>query len=39
MNDTPNFLVIENPIKNLKFNKDERTPKPIIEYYLANDIC
>lgn len=39
MNDTPNFLVIENPIKNLKFNKDERTPKPVIEYYLANDIC
>lgn len=39
MNDTPNFLTIENPTKNLKFNKDERTPKPIIEYYLANDIC
>ena len=39
MNDTPNFLTIENPTKNLKFNKDERTPKQIIEYYLANDIC
>lgn len=39
MNDTPNFITIENPTKNLKFKKDERTPKPIIEYYLANDIC
>lgn len=39
MNDLPKFLTIENPVKNLKFKKDERTPKPIVEYFLANDIC
>ncbi|MCU0467566.1 MAG: DUF3883 domain-containing protein [Arcicella sp.] len=39
MNDIPTFLTVENPVKNLKFEKDIRTPKPITEYFLANDIC
>ena len=39
MNDLPIFKTIENPIKNLKFKKEERISKPIIEYNLLNDIC
>ncbi len=39
MNDLPRFLPIENPVKNLKFRKDERISKPIIEYHLINEIC
>ena len=39
MNDLPTFLTIENPVNNLKFKKEERVSKPIIEYYLIDDIC
>jgi hypothetical protein len=39
MNDIPTFLTIENPAKNLKFIKEERVSRPIIEYKLVNDIC
>lgn len=39
MNDLPVFLTIENPANNLKFRKDERVSKPIIEYHLLSDIC
>jgi hypothetical protein len=39
MNDLPIFKTIENPIKNLKFKKEERISKSIIEYHLLNDIC
>jgi hypothetical protein len=39
MNDLPAFKTIENPVKNLKFKKEERISKPIIEYHLVNDIC
>jgi Domain of unknown function (DUF3883) len=39
MNDLPTFLTIENPANNLKFKKDERVSKPIIEYHLVNEIC
>lgn len=39
LDDIPTFLTVENPVKNLKFKKDERTPKPVTEYFLMNDIC
>lgn len=39
MNYLPVFLTIENPVNNLKFKKEERISKPIIEYHLMNDIC
>lgn len=39
MNDLPVFLTIENPVNNLKFKKEERISKPIIEYHLSSDIC
>lgn len=39
MNDLPTFLTIENPVNNLKFKKEERVSKPIIEYHLINEIC
>jgi hypothetical protein len=39
MNDLPTFLTIENPVNNLKFKKEERVSKPIIEYHLIDDIC
>lgn len=39
MNDIPTFLTIENPVNNLKFKKEERVSKPIIEYHLINEIC
>lgn len=39
MNDLPVFLTIENPAKNLKFKKEERISKPVIEYHLLSDIC
>ena len=39
MNDLPVFLTIENPANNLKFKKEERVSKPIIEYHLLSDIC
>jgi hypothetical protein len=39
MNDLPVFLTIENPANNLKFKKEERVSKPIIEYQLLSDIC
>lgn len=39
MNDSPVFLTIENPANNLKFKKEERISKPIIEYHLSSDIC
>lgn len=39
MNDLPIFKTIENPVKNLKFKKEERVSKPIVEYFLINDIC
>lgn len=35
----PFFLTIENPVNNLKFKKEERVSKPIIEYHLLSDIC
>jgi len=39
MNDLPVFLNIENPANNLKFKKEERISKPVIEYHLLSDIC
>lgn len=39
MNDLPVFLTIENPVNNLKFKKEERISKPLIEYHLISDIC
>ena len=39
MNDLPSFLTIENPVNNLKFKKEERVTKPIIEYHLMDEIC
>ena len=39
MNDLPVFLTIENPANNLKFKKEERVSKPVIEYHLLSDIC
>ena len=39
MNDIPKFKTIENPVNNLKFKKDERKSKPIVEYHLIGDIC
>jgi len=39
MNDLPKFKTIENPVNNLKFKKDERKSKPIVEYHLIEDIC
>lgn len=38
MNDLPILLPIENPANNLKFRKEERISKPIIEYHLTSDI-
>jgi len=39
LNDLPTFLSIENPVKNLKFKKEERTSKQIVEYVLIKSIC
>ncbi len=39
LNDTPRFLTIENPANNLIFKKDNRDPKPVVQYVLAKDIC
>lgn len=39
MNELPVFLTIENPAYNLKFKKEERISKPVIEYHLLSDIC
>lgn len=39
MNELPVFLTIENPAYNLKFKKEERIFKPVIEYHLLSDIC
>lgn len=39
MNDTPTFLTIEDPIKNLKFEERIINSKISKEYYLVNDIC
>ncbi len=39
MNDLPVFLTIENPANNLKFKKEERVSKPLIEYHLISEIC
>ena len=38
LNDSPTFLTIENPAYNLKFKKEERLSKPIVEYHLISDI-
>ena len=39
LNDLPTFLIIENPIENLKFKRIERPSKLVIEYHLEKDIC
>lgn len=39
MYDLPKFITVENPANNLVFKKDTRTPNPIIQYLLQNDIC
>lgn len=39
MNDIPNFLTIENPIKNLKFEEKVVTSRISKEYYLKEEIC
>lgn len=39
LNEIPLFLIVENPIHNLKFKKHERLSKSIIEYQLVTDIC
>lgn len=39
MNDSPTFLTIENPIKNLKFEERIINSKVSKEYYLMDDIC
>lgn len=39
LNDLPTFLTIQNPANQLKFKKEERVSKPIIEYHLIEEIC
>ncbi|MCC5946215.1 MAG: DUF3883 domain-containing protein [Bernardetiaceae bacterium] len=39
LNDLPTFLLIENPIKNLKFIEKIIKPKQKKEYHLISDIC
>ena len=39
LNEIPKFLIIENPVNNLKFRREERNPKTIIEYHLINVLC
>ena len=39
LNDLPTFLIIENPIENLKFKRIERPSKLVIEYHLEKSIC
>lgn len=39
MNDTPRFLSIENPIKNLKFEEITVKSKTVKEYHLVGSIC
>ena len=39
MNDLPNFLTIENPIKNLKFEERIINSRIIKEYHLIGEIC
>lgn len=39
LNDLPTFLPIENPIKNLKFERQEIASKIQVQYQLLNDIC
>lgn len=39
MNDSPKFLVIDDPIKNLKFEKVVVSSKEINEYHLKDYIC
>lgn len=38
LNDTPNFLTIDNPLKNLKFTEKVIKPKKYSEYHLETDI-
>ena len=39
LNDLPTFLIIENPIQNLKFEEKIIKSKEIKEYHLVSDIC
>jgi hypothetical protein len=39
LNDLPTFLIIENPIQNLKFEEKIINPKEVKEYHLVSDIC
>lgn len=39
MNDLPSFKLIEDPVKNLKFKRDERPSKPTIQYTLIEPLC
>jgi hypothetical protein len=39
MNDVPNFLTIENPIKNLRFEERIVQSKTTKEYHLLGEIC
>lgn len=39
LNDIPNFLTIENPVKNLKFEERVIKSREIKEYHLLKEIC
>lgn len=39
LNDSPTFLIIENPLNNLKFEERMIKSREIKEYHLASDIC
>lgn len=39
LDDVPTFLTIENPLKNLKFEKQIKKQKNTKEYHLISDIC
>ena len=39
LNDSPTFLIIENPLNNLKFEERKIKSREIKEYHLASDIC
>ncbi len=39
LNDSPYFLTIDNPLKNLNFQKKLVKTKDIIEYHLTSEIC
>lgn len=39
LNDSPVFLTVENPVKNLKFEEKIINSKEIREYHLIKDIC